>query len=161
MAVKWISGGYILKNRVSMVDVSPKHTVRREASAEGKIRLRRETVELIKAGRVEKGNPLEVAKLAGILAAKNTSQIIPLCHPLPLSHVCIDVTVSGRDTVRVMASVKTDAKTGVEMEALTGAATALLTVWDMVKMYEKDRRGQYPDTEILELKVKRKVKRRL
>ena len=144
-----------------MVDVTPKPTMRREASAEGTIKLRPETVELIKAGRVGKGSPLEVAKLAGILAAKNTSQIIPLCHPLPLSHVDIDVKVLGRDTVKVVASVKTEAKTGVEMEALTGAATALLTVWDMVKMHEKDRRGQYPHTEILSLIVKRKVKTKL
>jgi cyclic pyranopterin phosphate synthase len=150
-----------LKSHVSMVDVTPKPTMLREASAEGKIKLKHETVKLIKAGRVEKGNPLEVAKLAGILAAKNTSQIIPLCHPLPLSHVDINVTVSGRDTVKAVASVKTEAKTGVEMEALTGAATALLTVWDMVKMYEKDRQGQYPTTEILNIKVRKKVKKKL
>jgi cyclic pyranopterin phosphate synthase len=150
-----------LKSRVSMVDITPKPTMLREASAEGKIKLKRETVKLIKAGRVEKGNPLEVAKLAGILAAKNTSQIIPLCHPLPLSHIDINVTVSSKDTIKAVASVKTEAKTGVEMEALTGAATALLTVWDMVKMYEKDRQGQYPTTEILNIKVRKKVKKKL
>jgi len=150
-----------LRNRVSMVDVTSKPLMLREASAEGAIKLRPETVKLIRSGRVEKGNPLEVAKLAGILAAKNTSQIIPLCHPLPLNHVDIDVKLSGRDMVKVVASVKTEAKTGVEMEALTGAATTLLTVWDMVKMYEKNREGQYPHTEILNLKVKRKVKKKL
>jgi len=149
-----------LKNttKISMVDVTSKPTVLREASAEGLIKLRPETVELIREGRVEKGNPLEAARLAGILAAKNTSQLIPLCHPLPLTHVNVDVKIVDDETVSVESTVKTEAKTGVEMEALTATSVSLLTVWDMVKRYEKDEDGQYPYTKIRNIHVKRKVK---
>jgi cyclic pyranopterin phosphate synthase len=99
-----------------------------------------------------------VAKVAGILAAKNTSSLIPLCHPLPLTSVEVELQIVDDSKVEVETTVKTRAQTGVEMEALAAAATALLTVWDMTKQYEKDADGQYPSTSIQNLHVVRKVK---
>ena len=143
---------------MSMVDVTSKPEVYREAQAKGSIRLKPETILLIKEGKIEKGNPFEVAKVAGILAAKNTSSLIPLCHPLPLTGVEIKLKIIDDSEVEVKTIVKTRAQTGVEMEALAAAATALLTVWDMTKQYEKDATGQYPFTIIQNLYVVRKVK---
>lgn len=143
---------------MSMVDVTSKPEVYREAHAKGSIRLKPETIMLIKEGKIEKGNPFEVAKVAGILAAKNTSSLIPLCHPLPLTSVEIKLKIIDDSEVEVKTIIKTRAQTGVEMEALAAAATALLTVWDMTKQYEKDATGQYPFTSIQNLRVVRKVK---
>ena len=143
---------------MSMVDVSAKPEVYREAKAKGTIKLKSETVRLIREGKVEKGDPFEVAKVAGILAAKNTSSLIPLCHPLSLTSVEVKLQIVNDSMVEVEATVKTRAQTGVEMEALAAAATALLTVWDMTKQYEKDKSGQYPSTSIQNLYVVRKVK---
>ncbi len=142
-----------------MVDVSGKTEVYREATAVGKIRLKPQTIELIKDGRIAKGDPLYTAKIAGILAAKRTSELIPLCHPLPLTSVDIEVKISGDLMVEVMAVVKTRAQTGVEMESLTAVSVALLTIWDMTKQYEKDSAGQYPSTAIDEIRVVSKLKR--
>ena len=143
---------------MSMVDVSAKPEVYREAKAKGTIKLKSETISLIREGKVEKGDPFEVAKVAGILAAKNTSTLIPLCHPLPLTSVEVKLQIVDGSKVEAEATVKTRAQTGVEMEALAAAATALLTVWDMTKQYEKDADGQYPSTSIQNLHVVRKVK---
>ena len=143
---------------MSMVDVTSKPEVYREAQAKGSIMLKPETTLLIMEGKIEKGNPFEVAKVAGILAAKNTSSLIPLCHPLPLTGVEIKLKIIGDSEVEVTTIVKTRAQTGVEMEALTATATALLTVWDMTKQYEKDATGQYSFTNIQNLHVVRKVK---
>lgn len=143
---------------MSMVDITAKPEVYREASAEGTIKLKPETVKLIKEGKIEKGDPLQTAKIAGILAAKNTCSLIPLCHPLPLTDVKLAVEVVDRSTVKAEATVKTQAQTGVEMEALVATAVALLTIWDMTKMYEKDEKGQYPTTAIQDIRVTRKVK---
>jgi len=143
---------------MSMVDVSAKPEVYREAKAKGTIKLKSETLRLIREGKVEKGDPFEVAKVAGILAAKNTSTLIPLCHPLPLTSVEVKLQIVDDSQVEAEATVKTRAQTGVEMEALAAAATALLTVWDMTKQYEKDKSGQYPSTSIQNLHVVRKVK---
>jgi len=140
-----------------MVDVAGKNEERREALATGKLRLRKTTVDLLREGKTEKGDPLAAAEVAAILAAKKTSEVIPLCHPLPIS----EVKATGKivdDGVIVEASVKATAKTGVEMEALVAAAVYLLTVWDMTKQYEKDDAGQYPFTAIEEIRVLRKVK---
>lgn len=142
---------------MSMVDVSAKLEVYREAKAKGAIKLKAETLRLIREGKVEKGDPFEVAKVAGILAAKNTSSLIPLCHPLPLTSVEIKLQIVD-SMVEAEATVKTRAQTGVEMEALAAAATALLTVWDMTKQYEKDKDGQYPGTSIQNLHVVNKIK---
>ena len=143
---------------MSMVDVTPKPEVYREATARGSIKLKPETIQLIRRGQVEKGDPVEIAKVAGILAAKNTSNLIPLCHPLPLTNVNVDVKVTEESNVEVTATVKTKAQTGVEMEALVAVSVALLTIWDMVKQYEKDERGQYPHTVIEGIRVVKKLK---
>jgi len=143
-----------------MVDITGKSEVYREAMARGSIHLREQTIELIKRGKVEKGDPLYTAKIAGILAAKNTSSLIPLCHPIPLTNVDLDAKIVGDSTIDVEATVKTRAQTGVEMEALVSCAAALLTIWDMTKQYEKDQDGQYPYTLIRDIRVTRKVKDR-
>jgi cyclic pyranopterin phosphate synthase len=141
-----------------MVDVTPKPEVYREATAKGRIQLKPETVRLIKEGKIEKGDPLSVAKVAGILAAKNTSMLVPLCHPLPLTNINIELKVIKSSAVEAEATVKTKAQTGVEMEALVATSVALLTIWDMTKQYEKDAKGQYPSTAIQDIHVVRKVK---
>ena len=143
---------------MSMVDISEKPEVFREAKAIGTIRLRDETIRLIKDGKIAKGDPFYTAKIAGILAAKKTSTLIPLCHPLPLTSVEVDVEILDESRVQVTSTVKTKAQTGVEMEALVAAATGLLTIWDMVKQYEKDAEGQYPATAIENIRVVKKVK---
>ena len=143
---------------MSMVDVTAKPEVYREAKAKGAIKLKPETIRLIREGKVEKGDPFHVAKVAGILAAKNTSSLIPLCHPLPLTNIEVDLQIVNDSTVEVETTVKTRAQTGVEMEALVAATVALLTVWDMTKQYEKDKRGQYPHTTIQNIRVVRKKK---
>ena len=114
---------------------------------------------MIKKGKIEKGDIFSLAKAAGILAAKKTSELIPLCHPLPLTSIDVNIETVNESTVAVEATVKASAKTGVEMEALTAASTALLTIWDMTKQYEKDNRGQYPTTIISDIRVLRKEKR--
>jgi len=141
-----------------MVDITGKPEVYREATATGIIKLRPETVRLIKQNKIEKGNPIEIAKIAGILAAKNTCNLIPLCHPLPLTNVKVEIQIEDKETLRVTTTVKTHAQTGVEMEALVGTATALLTIWDMVKKYEKNEFGQYPYTVIEGIRVVKKLK---
>jgi cyclic pyranopterin phosphate synthase len=143
---------------MSMVDVTGKPEVYREAKAKGAIKLKSKTLKLIKDRKIEKGDPFEIAKVAGVLAAKNTSSMIPLCHPLPLTSVTVELQIVDNFMVEAEAIVKTRAQTGVEMEALAAAATALLTVWDMTKQYEKDAHGQYPGTSIQNLHVVHKVK---
>ena len=142
-----------------MVDISNKPETFRQAVATGTIKLKPETIRLIKEKKIAKGDPLNTAKIAGILAAKKTSNLIPLCHPLPLTNVEIETKISGESTVQITATVKTKAQTGVEMEALTAATVALLTIWDMVKQYEKDSEGQYPTTTIENVHVVEKVKK--
>jgi len=143
---------------MAMVDVSGKAEIFREATATGTIKLKAETIILINLGKIAKGDPLYTAKIAGVLAAKKTSDLIPLCHPLPLTNVEVDVKVADEATVTATATVKTKAQTGVEMEALTAISAALLTVWDMTKQYEKDPQGQYPSTAIENIHVVRKFK---
>jgi len=144
---------------MSMVDITPKPNVYREATAKGRIKLKSETLRLIRMQKIEKGEPFEVAKVAGILAAKNTSSLIPLCHPLPLTSVDVNLKIVDGSAVEVEATVKTRAQTGVEMEALVAVSVALLTVWDMTKQYEKDAKGQYPSTVIENVHVVRKIKK--
>ncbi|BCS91741.1 MAG: putative cyclic pyranopterin monophosphate synthase [Metallosphaera javensis (ex Sakai et al. 2022)] len=140
-----------------MVDISNKEVVLREAVAEGFIKLRPETLQLVREGKIEKGDVITIAKTAGILAAKRTPDLLPLCHPIPLEKVEIEVLVENGG-IRVRARVMAHYKTGVEMEALTSVSVALLTIWDMVKKYEKDERGQYPSTAITDVKVVSKLK---
>ncbi len=143
---------------MSMVDVTQKPEIYREATAKGRIQLKPETIQLIKEEKIEKGDPFSVAKVAGILAAKNTCMLVPLCHPLPLTSVSIVMRVVKGSAVEAEATVKTKAQTGVEMEALVATSAALLTVWDMTKQYEKDSKGQYPSTAIQDIHVVHKIK---
>lgn len=144
---------------MSMVDVSEKPEIHREATATGSIKLQPKTIQLMKEGKIAKGDPCYTARIAGILAAKKTSELIPLCHPLPLTNVEVNVKLEASNSVTVTSRVKTKAQTGVEMEALTATAAALLTVWDMVKQYEKDSQGQYPSTAIEDIHVVEKIKK--
>lgn len=124
-----------------MVDVSMKAVTDRTAVAEGYIVMAPETLALITEGRAKKGDVLSVARLAGIMAAKQTAMLIPLCHPLPITKVALELAVDpARNAVRVQATVKTGGQTGVEMEALTAVSVACLTVYDMVKAVEKGMR---------------------
>jgi cyclic pyranopterin phosphate synthase len=119
-----------------MVDVGDKPITDREAVARGTITMSREALRLIRRGEVKKGDPLQAARLAGILAAKQTSSLIPLCHPLPLTSVNVELTPTPRGYT-IEARVRTTARTGVEMEALTAVAVAALTVYDMVKAVDR------------------------
>ena len=119
-----------------MVDVGEKPVTAREAVARGTITMSREALRLIRRGAIKKGDPLQTARLAGILAAKQTSALIPLCHPLPLSSVSVELTPRPRG-YEIEARVRTTAQTGVEMEALTAVAVAALTIYDMVKAVDK------------------------
>lgn len=140
-----------------MVDVSDKPIVKRVAEAEGKIWLQPETIKKIRQGLIKKGDVFSTANIAGILATKKTPELIPLCHLISLSKVDISFTVHEK-YVTAKCTVVGEYKTGVEMEALVGVSTALLTIWDMVKYLEKDEKGQYPHTKITEIKVLKKKK---
>ena len=124
------------KGKVRMVDVGAKPVTSREALARGEITMSAAALRLIRSGRVAKGDPLQAARLAGIMAAKQTSTLIPLCHPLPLTHVSVELTPTRRG-YRIEARVRTSAQTGVEMEALTAVSVAALTIYDMVKAVDK------------------------
>ncbi len=131
------------KGRAKMVDVSEKADTERVAVAQGEVVMKTSTLELIQQGLLKKGDVLTVAQVAGIMAAKRTAELIPMCHPLPLTYVAIDLSLdTNLPGVQIKAEVKTDAKTGVEMEALTAVAVAGLTVYDMAKAAEKTMRLQ-------------------
>ena len=125
----------------AMVDVSAKPVQRREAVARGEIHLQRETLALIEQNQIAKGNVLATARLAGIMAAKKTGELIPLCHPLPISHCEVNFEIpDSRDRIIITASAKIAAQTGVEMEALTAVTVAALTIYDMCKAADKQMR---------------------
>jgi len=119
-----------------MVDVGRKRATRRVARARATVRMRPETLKLVEERKTKKGDVFEVARLAGIMAAKQTHHLIPLCHPLPLENVKVDFQVAG-DVIEIIAEARVTAKTGVEMEALTAASVAALTIYDMCKSAEK------------------------
>ncbi|MFN6253254.1 MAG: cyclic pyranopterin monophosphate synthase MoaC [Acetobacteraceae bacterium] len=123
-----------------MVDVSPKAETARTATARGRIVMAPETLVLIREGRAGKGDVLGVARLAGIMAAKRTSDLIPLCHPLMISKVAVELEPQGDDAIIIEATVSLTGKTGVEMEALTAVSIAALTVYDMVKAVDRGMR---------------------
>jgi len=126
-----------------MVDVSAKSSTDRTAIATGQIKMSDATLALISEGRAGKGDVLGIARIAGIMAAKKTADMIPLCHPLPISKVTLDLTPdSTLPGIQITATVKTTGQTGVEMEALTAVSTAALTVYDMVKAVDKSMRIQ-------------------
>nr|WP_232216720.1 cyclic pyranopterin monophosphate synthase MoaC [Desulfurococcus amylolyticus] len=142
---------------IRMADITGKEDVYREATATGYIKLKPSTIEIIKKGLVEKGDVFSVSTIAAIMSVKETPRILPLTHNIPITNVKVDFEVLD-DGIRVYITVKTTARTGVEMEALTGAAIALLNIWDMVKKYEKNEDGQYPYTVITDLRVVEKKK---
>ena len=136
-----------------MVDVSAKPISLREAIASGRIKLQSETLSLISENKIAKGNVFATARIAGIQAAKKTSELIPLCHGLNLSHVDLGLSL-GENSVEAKCTARTSAQTGVEMEALTGVAVALLTIYDMCKAVDKQM-------EIAEVRLVSKTKRPL
>lgn len=144
---------------MGMIDVSEKPVVKRQATAAGKILLSSETVEKIREGRIKKGDPLLVAEIAGMNAAKQTHLLIPHCHQIPLDMVRVTFQLD-QGVVTAECIVRSQARTGVEMEALVGVSIALNTIWDMVKYLEKDDMGQYPGTMITDIRVIKKEKAR-
>jgi cyclic pyranopterin phosphate synthase len=122
--------------RIRMVDVGDKAETAREAIARGRIAVGAAALRAIRAGKIEKGDPLQTARLAGIVAAKRTSDLIPLCHPLPISHIDVEIT-REKHGYGIESRVRTTARTGVEMEALTAVAVAALTIYDMLKAVDK------------------------
>src|SRR5688572_7915626 len=138
------------KGEARMVDVSGKPVQLREAVAQGEVHLQKKTLELIQSDKIAKGNVLATARIAGIQAAKRTGELIPLCHPLPITHCEVDFELS-EDRISITASAKIAAQTGVEMEALTAVAVAALTIFDMCKAVDKEMR-------ITEVKVISKTK---
>ena len=147
----------MVKDERGMVDITEKPPVKRTAQATGEIKLLPSTTEAIQEMRIEKGDVLATAKVAALLAVKDTPRIIPMCHNIPITGVDVTIEIE-RELVRATVKVTSLGRTGVEMEALTGVAAALLTVWDMVKSLEKDETGNYPETEILGIKVVEKRK---
>ena len=125
------------KGKARMVDVGDKPVTAREALARGEITMSATALRLIRKGEIKKGDPLQVARLAGIMAAKKTAELIPLFHPLPLTHVSVELTETRRG-YRIEARVRTSSQTGVEMEALTAVAVAALTIYDMAKAVDKE-----------------------
>jgi len=124
------------EGRAQMVDVSAKADTERIAIAKGEVHMKKETLELIRAGAMKKGDVLTTAKLAGIMGAKRTSDLIPLCHPISLTHISVDLELKD-DRVEITATARTIGKTGVEMEALTAVSITALTIYDMAKAVEK------------------------
>jgi cyclic pyranopterin phosphate synthase len=144
-------------NPFNMVDITEKKAVPRTAEAIGRIALMKGTIKAIREGKVEKGDPLAAAEIACIQAVKRTSDLIPMCHDMPIDAVNANFDVCD-DYVEARCRVSATYKTGVEMEALTGVSVALLTIWDMVKYLEKDEDGQYPSTTISDIRVIEKRK---
>lgn len=140
-----------------MVDISQKEASLRMAKAKGVLNLKKSTVSAIKEGNIKKGDVLSTAKTAAILAVKKTPDLIPLCHPIPINSVEVSLDL-GEDIIVCECKVTAHYATGVEMESLVGVSTALLTIWDMVKYLEKDEHGQYPTTNISNIKVVLKQK---
>jgi cyclic pyranopterin phosphate synthase len=144
-------------DRSGMVNVAAKPDVHRTATASGTIRLKASTIEAIRAARVKKGDVLCTARLAAILAVKQTPSLILMCHPIPIAGVEVGFVLE-ENRVKAEVTVTSVGKTGVEMEALAGIAGALLNIWDMVKYLEKDEAGGYPETLLEDIRVVEKIK---
>ena len=140
-----------------MIDISSKDITQRTARARGDITLKKTTIEAVAKGEIKKGDVLGTAQTAAILAVKNTPNLIPLCHNIPVDSVDVLFEI-GDETISCECQVKAHYKTGVEMESLVGVAVALLNIWDMVKYLEKDDEGQYPGTFIGNIRVISKQK---
>ena len=140
-----------------IIDISEKKFVKRVATATGQLKLSKQSIDAINANKVKKGNVIEASTIAAIQAVKETPRIIPHCHPIPLEGCNVDWEIS--DTVlHCTVTVTANYKTGIEMEAITGVCAGLLCALDMVKSYEKDNDGQYPDSEISQVKIISKYK---
>jgi cyclic pyranopterin monophosphate synthase len=148
-----ISSGTVPK----MVDISGKPIIRRTAIAEGRIILRKETMKLVDGGKVEKGDPLQIASIGAIQAVKSTPSSLMLCHPLLIYSTKVEFQKDNK-SISVRVEVTAESRTGVEMEALNAVSAALLNIWDVVKKYEKDEKGQYPVSRIENIHVVRKIK---
>ncbi len=142
---------------MGMVDVTEKPVIRRQAEAAGKIILSPDTIRKIEKGEIKKGDPLLVAEVSAMNAAKQTHLLIPHCHQIPLDTVQVNFVILN-ESIEVKCLVRTHSRTGVEMEALVGVSMALNTIWDMVKYLEKDGKGQYPFTKITDIRVVMKEK---
>ena len=140
-----------------MVDISAKEIVKREAKACGKIHLKPGTLDAIARGEIPKGDVAESSKVVALNAVKETSRILPYCHPIPIEWIGFEFKMVS-DGVEVCVTVRTTAKTGVEMEAIVGTLLALANIWDMTKSLEKDEAGQYPHTRISDVRVIYKTK---
>ena len=128
------------KGAAVMVDVSPKDVTQREALAKGRIRMNRETFQAVRSGTAKKGDVLGVARIAGIMAAKRTAELIPMCHPIPIESVDIAIEAVSETQVRVVSTLRCSHKTGIEREALTAASVAALTIYDMCKAVDRGMR---------------------
>ncbi len=148
---------HLTEKGIHMVEIGNKPIQKRTAIASGKIKLQKKTIAMIQNHDIKKGNVLTTSQIAAISAIKNTSNIIPLCHPLQITGIEVDFDVKDNEII-VMVTVNTQGQTGVEMEAITGVSVALLTIWDMVKAVEKDDEGQYPNTNISNIQVIKKEK---
>jgi cyclic pyranopterin phosphate synthase len=142
---------------MGMIDVTEKPIIRRMAEAGGKLFLSEKTMEAIRRGQIKKGDPLLVAEVAGMNAAKQTHLLIPHCHQIPLDTVSLEFRFLDQG-IDATCRVRAQARTGVEMEALVGVTMALNTLWDMVKYLEKDKEGQYPHTRMTDIAVIHKKK---
>ena len=148
---------HLTEKGVHMVEVGEKPPQKRKAIAQGKIKLQEKTIAMIENQEIKKGNVLTTAQIAAIQGVKNTSSMIPLCHPLNITGIEVDFEVKDNEIICTV-SVNCQGQTGVEMEAITGVSIGLLTIWDMVKAVEKDKDGQYPDTVIKDICVVKKEK---
>ncbi len=148
------------QKNVSMVDISEKPYEKRIAIAKGTIILSQTTIKTIKDFSIKKGDPLIVGEVAAINAIKNTPQLIPLCHQIPITNIEFETKI-GENSIDVRVTVETIAQTGVEMEALVGVSTFLNVIWDMTKYLEKDSEGQYPHTRIKDIQIEKKEKKSL
>jgi cyclic pyranopterin phosphate synthase len=143
---------------LKMVDITERSTVKRKATAKGRIYLFAETIDAVKNSRVERGEVLAAAQIAGIHGVKATCDLIPMCQTIPLTRSDIQFRFK-RDHIECICEVQADYKTGVEMEALVGVTTALLTIWDMVKYMEKDEDRNYNGTKISDIEVEVEIAR--
>lgn len=144
---------------IKMVDISEKKEIIRSATAEGYIYLKKDTIKQIKEKSIKKGDVLTTAQLSAINAIKKTPELIFLAHNIPITNIDVSFEIEEEELfIKTTVSVKSIAKTGVELEALLGVQIALLTIWDMVKYLEKDEKGQYPTTKMTDMIVIRKIK---
>jgi cyclic pyranopterin phosphate synthase len=148
---------HIKNGKAQQVDISDKPVASRRALAEGTIELKPETIRAIMQGSIEKGNVINTATVAAVLATKQTSQIIPFCHPILLTSIQVNYSLED-SAIKAIVEVKSEGQTGVEMEAITGVSVALLTIWDLVTSVEKDATGNYPVTKIQNIRVLEKTK---